>query len=297
MTPDLLRNVAVFVEVAKAQSFSKASIALGVPKSTVSRRVAELEREAGLRLFTRSTQKVALTEEGHQYFQACRRMIQDAEIAYDELQSACHQPRGGLRVSASVDFGSRLVAGLPAFCRRYPKLHVEFEFTTRRVDPMNDSCDVAIHIGVPSDSNLTARKLADVEVHLFAAPAYLELAGMPEAPADLASHECLLEGKIHRVGIQNIWTLTNGRDEADVEVHGSLSMNSVGMIRRLAGEGAGIALLPDSLCVDDLHSGRLTRVLHDWRAPSLPIYALTASRVIPAKTQVFLEFVRNAIDT
>ena len=295
MTPELLRDVAVFVEVAKGLSFSKAATALGLPRSTVSRRIADIERQAGLRLFTRSTQRVALTEEGTQYFVACRRIIEDAEAAYEELQSARNRPRGALRIAATVDFGQRLVAGLPDFCQRYPELNLEFDFTTRRVDPQTDNCDVAIHIGVPADSNLTARKLADVAVHIYASPGYLLKAGHPELPAELSGRICILEGKIHRIGVQTVWTLTNGRELAEVEVHGALSLNSIGIIRRLAMEGAGLALLPEGLCRDDIKAGRLVRVLPAWRGPVLPIYALMATRLIPAKTRVFLDFVQSVL--
>ncbi|MDB5965996.1 MAG: LysR family transcriptional regulator [Polaromonas sp.] len=295
MTPELLRNVAVFVEVAKASSFSRAASALELPKSTVSRRIAELERDAGIRLFTRSTQKVALTEEGATYYLACCRLMEDANASYDQLLSARHRPRGLLRVAATTDFGARLVQGLPGFCARFPDLHLEFDFTTRRVDPFTDSCDVAIHIGVPPDSNLTARKLADVAVHVFAAPAYLASAARIRAPADLSSHRCILETRVHRVGVQNVWALTDGKARTDVEVHGALSFNSIGIIRRLALSGAGLALLPRDICIEDLEAGRLVRVLPQWRAPVLPIYALTATRLMPAKTRVFLDFVGDTL--
>jgi DNA-binding transcriptional LysR family regulator len=295
MTPELLRDVAVFVEVAKGLSFSKAATALGLPRSTVSRRIADLEREAGLRLFTRSTQRVALTEEGMQYFIACRRMIEDAEAAYEQLQSARQRPRGALRIAATVDFGHRLVAGLPDFCQRYPELNLEFDFTTRRVDPQTDNCDVAIHVGVPADSSLTARKLADVAVSIYASPGYLLEAGHPASPADLSKCNCILEGKLYRIGVQTVWTLTNSGQTVEVDVHGTLSLNSIGIIRRLAVEGAGFALLPESLCRDDIQAGRLVPVLPAWRGPVLPIYALMATRLIPAKTRVFLDFVQSVL--
>ncbi|VCU68827.1 HTH-type transcriptional regulator DmlR [Pigmentiphaga humi] len=292
MTPDLLRNIAVFAEVAKAKSFTKAGLALDLPKSTVSRRVAELEREVGLRLLKRTTQKVELTEEGQNYFASCRRLLEDVQSAHEELISARHRPRGHLRVAATVDFGLRLVNGLTRFAAEYPDLVLEFDFTTRRVDPLTENYDVAIHIGAPPDSGLTAKKLADVAVHVYASPDYLAGHGRPLTPADLSAHACVLEGRLHQIGIQNTWTLTNGRRRVEVDVKGTLSFNSIGIIRRLILGGAGLALLPESICRKDVEAGRLVRVLENWSAPMLPIYALTSTRLMPAKTRTFLDFVQ-----
>jgi DNA-binding transcriptional LysR family regulator len=295
LNPSLLRNVAVFVEVGKARSFSRAALALELPKSTVSRRIAELERDAGVRLFTRSTQKVSLTEDGEQYFRACCQLVDEASTSYEQLANSRHSPRGQLRIAATTDFGLRLAEGLPAFCAEYPELQLEFDFTTRRVDPFTENCDVAIHIGVPADSNLTAHKLAEVELHLLAAPRYIETAGPITKPADLGSHLCILESKVHRIGIQHIWSLSDGRRRAEVEVNGPLTFNSIGIIRRAAVAGGGIALMPKELCTEDVQAGRLVRVLPRWRGPVIPLYALTAARVLPARTRVFLDFVARTL--
>ena len=192
MNPELLRDVAVFVEVAKAQSFSKASIALNLPKSTVSRRIADFEHQAGLRLFTRSARKVALTQEGETFYLECRRLLEGADAAYEQLLSAKHRPHGLLRVAATLDFGLRMVAGLPNLCAQYPELRLQFDFTTRKVDPFIDSFDVAIHIGVPPDSSLIARKLADLTRGTYAAPSYLQTIAPIVNPVDISLHQCIL---------------------------------------------------------------------------------------------------------
>jgi DNA-binding transcriptional LysR family regulator len=298
MNPEMLRDVAVFVEVAKAQSFSKASIALNLPKSTVSRRIADFEHQAGLRLFTRSARKVALTQEGENFYLECRRLVEAADAAYEQLLSAKHRPHGLLRVAATPDFGLRMIAGLPNLCAQYPELRLQFDFTTRKVDPNVDSFDVAIYIGVPPDSSLSARRLANFTRGTYAAPSYLKASAPIVKPADISlHHQCILQTRNHDVGVQTTWCLTNGTEHVDVEAHGAMSLNSIRVIKQLAIGGAGLALLPHSMCVDDVESGRLVRVLMDWNASAIPIYALTPSRVMPAKTRVFLDFVASIFES
>jgi DNA-binding transcriptional LysR family regulator len=295
MNPELLRGMAVFVEVAKAKSFTRAAEVLGMPKSTVSRRITLLERNIGLRLLKRTTQKVELTDEGMGYFGRCQRILEEAQVAHDELTRTRHQPRGHLRAAMTADFGLRLVSGIPDFFRRFPDLSLEFDFTTRRVDPMTENYDVAIHIGAPPDSSLTARKLAEIPEYLYAAPDYLGGRTAPATPADLSDHECIRETRVHGTGIPSTWMLVNADKRVEVEVRGKLALNGVGLIRRLAVGGAGVAVLPEGFCREDVKAGRLVRVLDGWSAPLVPIYALMAARLMPAKTRVFLDFLESQL--
>lgn len=291
MSPDLLRGISVFVAVAKLRSVSHAAVALQMPKSTVSRRVSALERDIGLRLLKRTTKKVELTDEGQNYFLRCQRIIEEAESAHEELTGKLLQPQGHVRAAMTSDFGLRLVSALPDFCRRYPDLSFEFDLTSRRVDPATENCDVAIYIGTPPDSGLTLHKLAEVPLYLYAAPAYLRGRKAPKEPSDLAAHDCILE-RLHGIEPQLQWVLHNADQRARVKLHGRLILNSIGLIRRLAVAGAGIALLPEDMCRDEVQSGQLAHVLKGWGAPPISIYALTSSRLMPAKTRVFLEFLK-----
>ena len=189
MKPELLRNIAVFVEVARAKSFTKASLALGLPKSTVSRRIRELERDVGLRLLKRSTRIVELTEEGMNYFASCRDLLEGMQATHDELLSTRHRVQGHLRVAIPTSFALRLIPTLPTFARQHPELTMEFDFTMRAVDPLSENCDIAIRIGEPVDSSLTARKLVDIPSHVYASPAYLAEHGKPaDAGRSLRAH-------------------------------------------------------------------------------------------------------------
>jgi DNA-binding transcriptional LysR family regulator len=289
--PDLLRNIAVFVEVARAKSFTKASLALALPKSTVSRRIRELERDVGLRLLKRSTRVVELTEEGMNYFASCRDLLEGMQATHDELLSTRHRVQGHLRVAIPTSFALRLIPSLPTFARQHPELTMEFDFTMRAVDPLSENCDIAIRIGEPVDSSLTARKLVDIPSHVYASPAYLAEHGKPEAPDDLSAHVCVLGSHVDHMGSRNVWHLRNGRKRVDVAVSGTMSFNSVGITRLVVQAGAGIALLPEKLCRQDVEAGLLVPLLEGWSAPSVPAYALTATRLMPAKTRAFLDYV------
>ncbi|MDR2164464.1 MAG: LysR family transcriptional regulator, partial [Zoogloeaceae bacterium] len=187
-----LDDMALFVEVARAMSFHRAAKASGVPNSTLSRRVSALEKVIGLRLLRRTTRKIELTEAGQRYFERCRRIVEEARLAHEQLGDLLAQPGGLLRVSVPADFAHLFLAPLIAeFARRYPAIRFELDFTPRRVDLAHEPVDVAIRVGEMADSSLIARELARLPRYLYASPRYLEQAGEPQNPADLTRHECL----------------------------------------------------------------------------------------------------------
>jgi DNA-binding transcriptional LysR family regulator len=294
MNPDLLRGIGVFTEVARLKSVSRAAEALEMPKSTVSRRVSKLEEYVAVRLLKRTTKKIELTDEGQVYFEQCQRILADVESAHENLAGSRIDPCGYLRVAMTPDFALRLVKTIPAFRACYPRILLEFDFTARRVDPLTENCDIAIHIGSLADSGLTAYKLADVTQQLYAAPSYLDGKTPPVAPSQLSEHACIVL-RPHAAEPLATWELHHGRERLFVKVDSGLVLNSIGVIQRLAIAGAGIALLPEDLCRDDVTDGRLVHLLEGWRAPAIPIHALTASRLQPARTRVFLDYLRSAL--
>jgi len=294
MNPDLLRGIGVFTEVARLKSVSRAAAALDMPKSTVSRRVSELEKQVGLRLLKRTTTKIELTDEGEAYFMECQRILEAVESAHENLAGSRVEPSGQVRVAMTPDFAFRLVKTLPGFRARYPRVHLEFDFTARRVDPLTENCDIAIHIGALADSGLTAYKLADTSPKLYASPGYLAGRAPPETPGDLQSHACIVSRPAVGTPLA-VWELRREHERLFVKVDSSLVLNSVGVIQRLAIAGAGIALLPEDLCRDDVASGRLVPILKDWYAPPVAFHALTAGRLQPARTRVFLDYLREAL--
>ena len=200
------------------------------------------------------------------------------------------QPSGVLRASLPVDFANIYLAPLIAeFARQYPGISFDFDLTPRLVDLVAEPFDVAIRMGDPPNSNLIARRLANLACYLYASPRYLENFGEPAHPADLAQHECLG----FKTAKANTWTLHYADESVEVAVAGRFQLNSVGLIRRLAILDLGIAVLPEEIVSEDLVQGRLRRIISDWEGPPTPVYAMTETRLLPAKTQRFIEFLRE----
>jgi DNA-binding transcriptional LysR family regulator len=288
---ELLNDMALFIEVANVMSFRRASDATGVPNSTLSRRISALEKAIGLRLLHRTTRKVELTEAGRLYYERCRRIVDEARIAHEQLGEMLAQPSGVLRASLPVDFAIIHLAPLIAeFARRYPGITFDFDLTPRRVDLVTEPFDVAIRMGELPNSTLIARLLARLSTQLYASPRYLEIAGEPMHPADLAQHECLGFPKAGK------WALHREDETVEVEVGGRFLVNSVGMFRRLATLDLGVVLLSKEIAAEDLMAGRLRQVLPEWQGNPISVYALTETRLLPAKTQRFIEFLQEHLD-
>lgn len=287
---ELLNDMALFIEVVNAKGFRGAAQATGVPNSTLSRRIGLLEKAIGLRLLHRTTRKVELTEAGQLYYERCKRIVDEARIAHEQLGAMLAQPSGVLRASLPVDFATIYLAPIVAqFAELYPGISFEFDLTPRRVDLVTEPFDVAIRIGEQPSSHLIARQLALLTAQLYASPRYLEHAGVPESPTDLVRHECLGFPKV------GSWRLENGDAMCEVEVQGRYVLNSVGMFRKLATFDQGIILLPRAAVAEDLEAGRLRQVLPGWHGKPQPVYALTETRLVPAKTQRFIEFLRDRL--
>ncbi|EJM56624.1 transcriptional regulator [Pseudomonas sp. GM49] len=288
---ELLNDMALFVEVVKAHSFRRAAEAMEMPNSTLSRRISGLEKAIGLRLLNRTTRKIELTEAGQLYFDRCKRIVDEARLAHEQLGEMLAHPSGLLRASLPVDFANIYLAPLIAeFARRYPGISFEFDLTPRQVDLVSEPVDVVIRMGEPADSNLIARRLATLSRRLYASPRYLELNGEPNHPAELVNHECL---RLRKAGK---WQLSHAGEVVEIEVGGRFQLNSVGMLRRLATLDLGIAVLPEGIAADDLRNGLLQPVLPQWHANPIPVYALTETRLLPAKTQRFIEFLRERLE-
>ncbi|WP_233809608.1 LysR family transcriptional regulator [Paraburkholderia sp. HP33-1] len=287
---ELLNDMALFVEVVKAKGFRGAADALAMPNSTLSRRISLLEKAIGLRLLHRTTRKVELTEAGRIYYERCKRIVDEARLAHEQLGEMLAQPSGVLRASLPVDFAvTYLTPIVVEFARAYPGITFDFDLTPRRVDLVSEPFDVAIRIGEQENSQLIARPLASLKAYLYASPGYLQRSGEPTVPQDLKQHECF---NIQKPGS---WTLYNGKRNVTVPVGCRFSINSVGMIRRLATLDMGIILTPEEIVADELAGGRLRRVMPQWHGAPVPVYAITETRLLPAKTQRFIEFLQERL--
>jgi DNA-binding transcriptional LysR family regulator len=289
--PDVdLNEIVVFTRVVQAGSFTAASARLGMPKSTVSRRIAELEERVGARLLQRTTRKLSLTDVGRIYYEHCARIVaelEEAQLAVTRLQAT---PRGLLRVTAPLTFAI-LGPIVAEFLGRYPDVQLELLCTDRRVDLVDERFDVALRAGFTPDSTLVARRLGVVRRTLFAAPELADRIGSLKDPAQLERHDCIVfavEG--------NVWKLTAGNKSVEVTVRPRLVVNDYDMLRAVARGGFGLALLPEYQCVEDLGAGRLRRILEGWAAPEVPVFALyPSSRHLSPKVIALLELLRERL--
>lgn len=282
-----LNDMALFVEVARVMSFRRAAEANDMPISTVSRRISSLEKAVGLRLLHRTTRKIELTEAGRAYYERCKHIVEEAQLAHDQLGAMLKQPSGVLRVSFPVDFAITYLAPLLFdFSEKFPGIRFDFDLTPRRVDLVSEPYDLAIRMGESSSSNLVARKIATLVPELYASPQYLRFSGVPNCPADLATRECL------SMTPSGEWQLINGEISEIVKARSRFQANSVGMNRKLAAIGLGIILTPREIVADELERGTLQRILPSWHGRLQNVYAVTETRLLPAKTQRFVDYLR-----
>jgi len=288
-----LDDMSLFVDVVKAHSFRRAAEAAGISGSTLSRRIAALEQAIGLRLIHRTTRRFELTEAGALYYERCRRIIEEATLAHEQLSDMLEKPAGLLRLSLPVDFATVYLSPLLAnFAQRYPDIRFEMDLTPRRVDLITEPFDLAIRMGEQPASGLIARKLADIPRHLYASTSYLARAGTPTDPAELEQHECL---RMNTPQEGHAWTLQHAGRSVKVPLDSRFSVNSMGMLLKLAQHDQGIAILSEAMVRNDLATGHLQRVLPDWQAPPIPVFVLTETRLLPAKTQRFIAYLRDAL--
>jgi DNA-binding transcriptional LysR family regulator len=269
---DRLTSMAVFVRVAEAGSFAAASPTLGISSPMVGKHVRFLEERLGAQLLNRTTRRQSLTEVGRAYYERCKLVLAEAEAAdalAADLQSV---PRGRLRISAPVTFGSwSLTPMLTRYMRRYPEVLVDLRLNDRIVDLIDEGYDAAIRIAPLSDSSLIVRTLRPWRLIACASPAYLAARGTPRMPGDLAEHECLGFSYWGR-GPLDSWEFTGESGTQHVKVSSRFQVNAGPALRSAALEGFGITLQAEDMLLDDLRSGRLVQVLPEFPVPSLPMY-------------------------
>ncbi|MGB6007129.1 LysR substrate-binding domain-containing protein [Castellaniella sp.] len=285
MSPSL-NDIELFVEVARSRGFTRAGEALGMPASTISRRISQLEKSVGVRLLNRSTRQVVLTEAGAAYFGRCRHIVEEARIAHEALLDDAQQPRGHLKVSLPSSLAlAFLQRALPEFSRRYPEIECEYDLSVRKIDLQADGFDVVIRASHLPDSGIVSRRLGTLSLGLFASAEYLRLHGVPDDPADLSGHQCLRASAGRE---DSVWKLcTSLGEERHVRVGGRIAMNHVLMLRHMAVQHAGI--VPLSVRANQ-YEGDLVRVLPAWSFEAIPMVALFPSRMMPARTRAFLDF-------
>ncbi|MCW7538332.1 LysR family transcriptional regulator [Aquabacterium sp. A7-Y] len=298
----VLTDLHLLTVLAETRSFTQAARRLGVSKASVSTRISELERAAGVPLVRRTTRSVGLTEAGQQLVADTQAAFVHIEQSFASVRDLAGTPRGLVRVTAPVALGRQHVApGLTAFLRRYPEIRLELELTDRFVNLAQEGFDLAIrHTQAPPETHV-AWALCPTRSLLVAQADYLQRRGEPAHPADLASHDCLLY--LRDAGAQS-WAFERsaGRRPAErvsVPVSGPLKANNSEVLREAVLGGLGIAILPDFSAVPELRAGRLQLLLPAWRPVGVFGERLFALRPwtaqVPRAVQCFVDHLRQSL--
>lgn len=282
----LLADMETFVEVAKLRNFGRAAAALGVTASTLSRRVAGLERELGITLIRRSTRSFALTESGQKFFEISQKLIEEALRAKEEIGENFTKVSGRVRVGAPSDLASTVLAPVFAkYCRENPTVSIEIVSTKGQPDLARDSLDVALavsHQVLLPNSLYYAQQVGSFSRMMYASRSYLKRKGIPNTPLELQEHACVryLDGSVEKQ-----WDLHHGRKRQSIAVKGVCACTSVIVSAQAARGHLGIVMLPQHLATHPTFGAGLTRVLPDWEGTPVYVFAVTADRALPAKVQ------------
>ncbi|WP_439887316.1 LysR family transcriptional regulator [Pseudomonas sp. MBLB4123] len=293
----LLGSMELFCLAAELGSFTAAAQAAGITPAAVSRSVARLEARLGVRLFTRTTRRVNLTEAGSDYFQQCRQALAQLGEAERLVSGRQSEPAGLLRISLPTTYGHyRVLPLLPAFRARYPQVRVEVELSNRNVDFTSEAFDLAIRARAQADSSLIARPLEDAPLVVVANPDYLRQAGTPQSPAELDGHQCI-QFRLPSSGRPVPWLFREQGREVERYTQGDYCCaQDVLACATLARSGAGLTQLMRFIVAEDLRAGRLLQVLQDHGGCSRPFSLIYPSgRHLPLRVRVFIDFLLQAV--
>jgi DNA-binding transcriptional LysR family regulator len=287
---DRFTGLEVFAKVVEGASFAAAGRHLGMSPAMVTKHVQTLEERLGVRLLNRTTHRVSATEVGKSYYEYCLRILAELEEADGTARDLQTAPRGLLKVTAPVSFGTRQLApGIAEYLVSYPDVSIDLSLENYYVDLLEKRFDLAIRLGHLPSSSLIARKLGEVETILCASPGYLQKNGSPQTPHDLDKHNCLL----HTNAVpQSVWTLVDqSGKQIVISVSGRFLTNNTDAICTLALKDAGVALVPDYLVADDLTAGRLLQLLPEYATQATPVYAVYPHSLnLSAKARTFINF-------
>lgn len=293
--PGHAQDLLIFAQVIASGGFSAAADKLGLPKSTVSRRIAQLEEHMGEKLLHRSTRRLRLTEFGEALLDHARQIAAEVHAAEDLREHRQQRPNGLLRVSMTPEFALVFLPDmLHAFAERYPAVRLELDLSPRRVDLTGEGYDLAIRMGPLRDEpQLVARPILNMPYGLYAAPGYLRHHGTPTHPTDLPRHATLTlplrtDGKIR-------WHFRRGTETCIIDLDDArFTINSPPLLLHLASQGQGITAIPEIFARAHLANGTLVPLLPDWQQPTGHAWAVFPSRrLMPAKTRAFLDMLQT----
>ena len=289
---DRLTAMELFVRIVETGSFSAVAREMDMTQPTVSKQLSALEHKLKVRLLNRSTRQLSLTEAGGEYYEACKRILDEVREAESNMGRLQGQLAGQLRINTSIGLGQMYVVPLTLkFQKAHPEVEIDLSLVDRFVDVVEEGIDVAIRIGRLSDSNLVARRLGKTRRVAVATPAYLKKRGTPRKPEDLINHECILYAYLS-TGNEWMFQAPDGR-EIRVKVTGKFRANNGEAIRQAVLQDFGVAVTPEWMAQKDLESGQMKLILTDYAPTLLDIHAVYPSgRHLSAKTRAYVDFLQ-----
>jgi DNA-binding transcriptional LysR family regulator len=283
-----LDDILIFVKVAQFESISRAARSLGMPISTVSRRLSVLESALGVSLVRRTTRRVSLTAQGREYFNQCQEPLTLLQEAERVLTRAQKRPEGQLRVSVPVILSQEpFLEFISRFLKEHAGMRIDLFITNAFLDLVAENVDVAIRFGELEDSGLVARRMGKSVRYVVAAPEYLKRRKLPSDPGELKLHDCVM---LNAKNNETDWDLVSGRRKTRVHVSGPLSSRDFNSASTFVYRGHGVGLLPSTYCDEALAKGSLVRLLPQWTSPQIPVFAVyPGRRFLPLRLRVFLD--------
>lgn len=286
---DRIESMGLFVAIAEAGSLAAAARRLRLPVQSVSRKLQALEEHLGARLLTRTTRRLALTEEGRHYVEACRRILADVDAAERGVAGRHEEPRGALAVTAPVVFGRlHVLPALMAFLDAFRSVEARLVLVDRVVDLVEEGIDVAVRIGALPDSSLIALRVGVLRRVICASPAYLDARGVPARPEDLADHDCVTFSGIASTGR---WNFRDEGRELSVPVRSRLIVTTAEAAVDAAVAGLGVVRLLSYQVAAAVAEGRLRLILQPFEPPEVPVHLVSLeTRFAPARVRAFIDF-------
>lgn len=286
-----LNETLIYLKVVERGSFTAAASELKLPKSTVSRKVQDLEKRLGVQLLHRTTRKFGVTEAGQVYFGLCRGIADDLEVAESAVSRLQGGPRGWLRIGAPPTVATSWIAPLlGSFHARYPEIRLEMRSVEGVPDLITQELDIALVAGNLPDSSLAARRLASFRTFLFASPRYIQMHGDPAGPDELSAHRMLVLAS-HRQGHRFVWPLSDGTRSLDVAVEPLLVSNDFVMLHGPLLAGEGLVLACEFSMGEFARSGRVCKAMEAWHGPTIDLHALfPRGQKMSPKVRAFVDF-------
>ncbi|MCK6597726.1 MAG: LysR family transcriptional regulator [Bdellovibrionaceae bacterium] len=288
-----LNEIKLFIKVVQLGSFTQAAKSLGVPNSTVSFKVSQLEQRLGVSLIHRTTRKLNVTPAGESYYKKCLQGYEEILSAEAEIAAMKGEPQGLLRVTAPVDLGGTVLPQITSdYIRKYPKVRIEILLTDRRVDLLSESVDLAIRAGELKDSSMISKKLGATYFVPVATQKYLKKSGTPEHPRDLSKHQCL---QFSPIGVES-WNFVSPKGSLNVSLPGRIIINHLEMLKKMVLNHDGVAYLPTNVIFEEVKSGELIRLLPEWRSLLSPVHFIYPSqRFVTVKLSSFIDESQGAL--